>query len=279
MRVEVLDQKRLTLATRRKLGCADQPCGGMEPPVPRVRRHPHVRPDRALARRMLRRALSTKGTEPVTTRKKNAPNDLALRTARIEATLRHSELADRERLVLHAYLHFEPEHGGACGQPGVCWPTDGELGAYLGRSDVTTRRARRWLAKPGDGIAPFIAVRYVPPFHKLPEWRAQRPRRERDHAARNRRHGDRLEPRRRAPSSSSSRTPTPRCGPSRRSWPARASACRISPKPSPKGRIAAARRGGSHNAPSRITLGWSLLRGGGEGRAGERAQLTLSQVA
>lgn len=99
---------------------------------------------------------------------KKAPNDLALRTARIEATLRHSELADRERLVLHAYHHFEAMHGGACGKPGLCWPTDGELGAYLGRSDITTRRARRWLAAPGEGLAPFIAVTYVPPFHKLP---------------------------------------------------------------------------------------------------------------
>jgi hypothetical protein len=94
---------------------------------------------------------------------------LLLTTARIEAAMRHSELADRERLMLHAYVHFEALHGGACGVPGVCWPTDGELGAYLGRSDITIRRARRRLADPGViGSAPFIAIRYVGPFGKLP---------------------------------------------------------------------------------------------------------------
>jgi hypothetical protein len=88
--------------------------------------------------------------------------------ARLEAVLRHPELGDRERVLLQAYLHFEPQHGGACGQPGVCWPTDAELGAFLGRSDVTIRRGRRTLAAPGIGVEPFIRVRYVPPFSRLP---------------------------------------------------------------------------------------------------------------
>ncbi len=100
--------------------------------------------------------------------RKKAVDSQLLLTARIEAAMRHSELADRERLMLHAYVHFEALHGGASGTPGVCWPTDGELGAYLGRSDITVRRARRRLADPGMGIAPFIAVRYVGPFGKLP---------------------------------------------------------------------------------------------------------------
>ncbi len=97
-------------------------------------------------------------------KKKNA-NDLVMATARIEAALRHSELADRERLVLHAYVRYEPLHGGACGKPGLCWPTDAELGAYLGRSDLTIRRARRALSA---GASPIIAVEHVRPFGRLP---------------------------------------------------------------------------------------------------------------
>ncbi len=84
------------------------------------------------------------------------------------AALRHRELGDRERLLLHAYHHFESLHGAAIGQPGICWPTDGEIAEYLGRSVITARRGRGRLSHPGKGIAPFIAVRYVPPFHPLP---------------------------------------------------------------------------------------------------------------
>jgi hypothetical protein len=96
------------------------------------------------------------------------PAHAALRTARLEAALRQSELADRERLVLGAYVHFESVYGGACGRPGLCWPTDAEMGEYLGRSDLTIRRARRRLAEAPPGRRPFITIEYVPPFHLLP---------------------------------------------------------------------------------------------------------------
>jgi hypothetical protein len=88
---------------------------------------------------------------------------------RLERALRHPELGDRERVLLGAYLHFEALHGARCGHPGVCWPTDAEVGAYLGKSEVTIRRARRSLSEPRIGAPSHIAVRYVGPFGKLPD--------------------------------------------------------------------------------------------------------------
>lgn len=89
------------------------------------------------------------------------------RALRIEAALRHPDLGDRERVVLAAYVHFETLHGGRFGQPGLCWPSDGEVAAYLGRGEQSVRRARRALTAPRAGGA-VLSVRYVPPFGKLP---------------------------------------------------------------------------------------------------------------
>lgn len=209
--------------------------------------------------------------------KKNPPNDLALRTARIEATLRHSELGDRERLVLHAYHHYEAMHGGACGKPGLCWPTDGELGAYLGRSDITTRRARRWLAGPPDGVPPFIAVTYVPPFHKLPNGQTSA-------------HGANVITLLEITHAEPEAVPTPEvlelaeADQEVRALEAQLARARARVQQSAQ-RLAQTRasalrrRAGSHNAPSQMTPGWSLLTGGSEARGGEGAQLSLSLVA
>lgn len=89
------------------------------------------------------------------------------RALRIEAALRHPDLGDRERVVLAAYVHFEEEHGARFGHPGLCWPSDGEVSAYLGRGEQSVRRARRALTAPRAGGA-LLSVRYVPPFGKLP---------------------------------------------------------------------------------------------------------------
>jgi len=211
-------------------------------------------------------------TQPVT-RPKN-PNLLAARTAQIEATLRHAELADRERLVLHAYLHFEALHGGACGQPGVCWPSDGELGAYLGRSDITTRRARRWLAAPPDGIPPFLAVRYVPPFHKLPSGETTG-------------HGRNvitlLEIAREAsgetaPAPSADVLELADADAEVRKLEAKLARARARVQKAATV-VASARRRSPHNAPCKTTPGWSdRLRGRG-GRAGERRSDALARAA
>lgn len=75
-------------------------------------------------------------------------------------------LRDRERLLLQAYMHFERLHGAKVGQPGVCWPTDTEVGAYLGRSPATIRRSRGVLSSMAT---PWIALRYVAPFGRLPD--------------------------------------------------------------------------------------------------------------
>lgn len=91
----------------------------------------------------------------------------AARARRIEAALRHPDLGDRERVVLAAYVHFEGEHGGRFGHPGLCWPSDGDVAAYLGRGEQSVRRARRALTRARAGGA-VLAVRYVPPFGKLP---------------------------------------------------------------------------------------------------------------
>lgn len=74
-------------------------------------------------------------------------------------------LRDRERMLLQAYMHFGREHGARIDQPGVSWPTDAEVAAYLGRSAATIRRSRSVLATMP---APWIALRYVPPFGALP---------------------------------------------------------------------------------------------------------------
>ena len=106
--------------------------------------------------------------QPAAVRQLRAIDDPAAELARRVAALRHRELADRERLLLHAYHHFEGLHGAPIGQRGVCWPADSEVAEFLGRSAITARRGRGRLSNPGKGIAPFIAVRYVPPFHRLP---------------------------------------------------------------------------------------------------------------
>lgn len=77
-------------------------------------------------------------------------------------------IGDRERLLLHAYLHFERQHGGACGKSGLCWPSDSEVAEHLGCSAVTVRRLRWLLRDRRLGAQPFIAVHYVPPFGRLP---------------------------------------------------------------------------------------------------------------
>lgn len=75
-------------------------------------------------------------------------------------------LRDRERMLLHAYMHFGREQGGRIGEVGVCWPTDAEVGAYLGRSPATIRRSRAVLATMAT---PWITLRYVGPFGRLPD--------------------------------------------------------------------------------------------------------------
>lgn len=74
-----------------------------------------------------------------------------------------SALRDREWMLMQAYIHFERLHGARVGQPGVCWPTDAEVAAYLRRSPETVRRSRAGLLQ-----AAFITLRYVPPFGRLP---------------------------------------------------------------------------------------------------------------
>jgi len=74
-------------------------------------------------------------------------------------------LRDRERRLLAAYMHFGREHGARIDQPGVCWPTDTEVAAHLGRSPATVRRSRRLLATLPT---PWIALRVVPAFGTLP---------------------------------------------------------------------------------------------------------------
>jgi len=86
------------------------------------------------------------------------------RAARIVAAVRFVELADRERMLLGAYLHFVDAHGEPCGLRGVSWPTDLELGAHLGVSQPTIRRARRELERAG-----VIATERIKPFHKMPD--------------------------------------------------------------------------------------------------------------
>lgn len=88
---------------------------------------------------------------------------------RIEAALRHPDLGDRERVTLAGYLHFEARQGGACGAPGLCWPSDAELGAYLGRSEISVRRARKCLSDPKRLGGPLVRVTYVRPFGRLPD--------------------------------------------------------------------------------------------------------------
>lgn len=94
---------------------------------------------------------------------------LAARLGQYEAAQTRRDLGNRERLLLQAYVHFAGLHGEPLGLPGMCWPTDAELGEYLGRAAVTARRGRKHLAEPSDGTAPSIRVRYVPPMHRLPD--------------------------------------------------------------------------------------------------------------
>jgi hypothetical protein len=76
-------------------------------------------------------------------------------------------LRDRERLLLQAYIHFAALETERSGRPTpMCWPTDTEVATYLGRSASTIRRSRHALATMP---APFIALRYVPPFGRLPD--------------------------------------------------------------------------------------------------------------
>lgn len=189
--------------------------------------------------------------------------------SRLEAMLHHPELADRERLVLQAYLHFEPEHGGACGKPGVCWPTDAELGTFLGRSDITIRRARRALAAPGKvGVNPWIAVQYIAPFGTLPSgektWHGVNVITLLE-VARPEAAGVTIELREASDEVARLERELARARRKQAAAVAKASVERAIAESE-----AANDGGGSHNAPCVITPGWSIRPGLARGRGGER---------
>lgn len=76
-------------------------------------------------------------------------------------------LRDRERVLLRAYIDYALAETEKAGKPTpMCWPTDDEVAAHLGRSASTVRRSRARLAA---GPSPFITLAYVPPFGLLPD--------------------------------------------------------------------------------------------------------------
>lgn len=76
-------------------------------------------------------------------------------------------LANRDRMVLAAYMRFATLASEKTGEPmPICWPTDAQIAACVGRSAATVRRSRAILA---NLPAPWIALRYVPKGGSLPD--------------------------------------------------------------------------------------------------------------
>jgi len=90
---------------------------------------------------------------------------LALRQnlALVGAACAH-ELRPMERLVLSAYIDAADAQGAPIGLPGVCWPADSAVAAFLGTSVFTVRRARIELEQQA-----FIEVQHVAAGGELPD--------------------------------------------------------------------------------------------------------------
>jgi hypothetical protein len=74
------------------------------------------------------------------------------------------ELRPMERLVLAAYIDAADAQGARIGRPGVCWPKDSLVAAFLGTSVFTVRRARHELEQQGH-----IEVQHVEAGGTLPD--------------------------------------------------------------------------------------------------------------
>jgi len=73
-------------------------------------------------------------------------------------------LKPMERLVLQAYIDAADAQGAPIGLPGVCWPADAAVAAFLGTSIFTVRRARHVLEQQGH-----IEVQHVEAGGRLPD--------------------------------------------------------------------------------------------------------------